>query len=333
MSKYLFNFIILLVLSINVLGQKNIDSLSFKESVRGINDKQTLIILGEAHQVAGTCGVESYLINEFVKKGYTTILIEGGISEAVILNEYLDTGDEEGLNYTRAIGENYRELIKGIRELKGSYKELKFKGIDFEQSICLEQLFNKWFRDIENEKLDWLVKKLGSINADMSAKKVKKTILEVKKDYHLYEKELVKELEPNAILLRQIIYNPVFQADYGMSSKHRDKSIVKNLLNIEKEKLKKSILIFGSNHFTYSKHFWSEFSEKIKGNLECALFLFSYKNCTNYVHPKKYSSVKPLSIYCDNLLTKESGIDFKEVRKEETISGDNKLIIVRLINQ
>jgi hypothetical protein len=199
----------------------------------------------------------------------------------------------------------------------------------------LEQVFNKWFKDINNPNLKKPISELNKINEFTSAKKVKKILLTVRKDFHLYQADFEKVLKKDAALLKKIIFNPVFEADYGFSSEKRDENITKNLLKFSREELKESVLIFGSNHFTYHKHFWPDFAKEIKGKVDCLLFLFGYKNCTNLSKPEKYSSVKPLA----NFLTADNALEPKvtfvvEKNKELALAQkDKKLVIVKLLNQ
>ncbi len=142
---------------------------------------------------------------------------------------------------------NYREYIKKVREISRSYKDIQIKGVDFERSVCLEQVFNKWFKDINNPNLKKPISELNKINEFTSAKKVKKILLTVRKDFHLYQADFEKVLKKDAALLKKIIFNPVFEADYGFSSEKRDENITKNLLKFSREELKESVLILLKN--------------------------------------------------------------------------------------
>jgi len=319
----------------NVSSQNNIDKFGFNRAVKDFQMKETLVILGEAHEVAGTYILESFIVEEFAKKGYTTLIIEGGNSEAIILNEYLRTGNESILEYTRARGGDYRRLLTKIKTLININLNLEIIGVDFERARCLEYLFSIWFNNITNPKLKAVISSLQSINSKTSPKKIKKIILKVKKDYGKYEIAFKKELGKNSEQLFKIIHNPCFEADYGMSSRKRDKSILQNLMNINTEKLKKSILIFGSNHFTHKKHFWPAFANSKASEIECLLILFSYKNCTNFTQNNKYNSTEPLSIYVENDDPEKCKISFELVKntKLSLSEKENRMIIVKLINQ
>jgi len=274
------------------LSQNNIDSTRFNIGLKDFNLDNSLVIFGEAHEVAGTYDLETFLINEFVKKGYSTIIIEGGKSEATILNQYMKTGNEGVLQFTRAKGENYKKLILAIREIDN---KLRFKGVDFERGICLEYLFDNWFKDINTPNLKNVINKLQKIDSKISAKKLKKILISVQEEFTQQEEFFNDLLKENSKILKEIIFNPVFQADFGMSSKKRDKSIVQNLVAIPNNDLTKSILIFGSNHFTNKGYFWENFAATKKQELESVLILFAYQNCTNhFISLLKQSSMKTI---------------------------------------
>ena len=136
------------------------------------------------------------------KKGYKNIIIEGGVSEAEILNNYLTTGNEKLLQKTRAKGENYRAFIKKIKQLsnRNGYPKLQFIGIDFERAICLEYLFSQWFSGNQSPKLQEPIKKLLQIKANTKPKKIKKIILEIKNKYPQYEVAFANSLGAKALV-------------------------------------------------------------------------------------------------------------------------------------
>lgn len=331
-TKYLLLF---LLFSINLISQTNLDDSGFKAAINNIEAEGSFVLIGEAHEVAGTYETEAFIIQDLSKKGYNTFFYEGGNSEAFILNEYLETGDESVLNFTRAGGGNYKKFIKALKVVKESNPDFNIVGLDFERSICLEYVFKKWFANIQNPKLDPILKKLKKIKKKTSPKKVKEIILEVKSEFHLYEKELNAVLKEHTASLKAIIFNPVFQADFGLSSKKRDEAILENLLHKDIAQLKKSILIFGSNHFTNQKHFWPKFQEATKEKLDCLLILFAYKDCENYMRKKKYSSEKPLINYIQMDEAKTSKVSFhlEEDKEMRIVEKNNKLLIAKLIKQ
>lgn len=80
------------------------------------------------------------------------------------------------------------------------------------------------------------------------------------------------------------------------TSKTRDENIVKNLAAIPTTDLQKCIIIFGSNHFTNKSLFCKVgLANHISGSTDCQLFLFAYKDCTNFLKKGKYSSDQPLA--------------------------------------
>ncbi len=327
--KHLIIALSLLILPLFCMGQINIDTLSFINSFKAIHQANTLIAIGEGHQVKNTYQTEYFIISQVLPKGYQNILIEGGVSEAIILNEYLKTGDESLLFNTRARGEHYKKFIQSLYQLHQAQGPIHFIGVDFERSPCLAYLFQEWFQAIDDPSLSKPIKELRSIQESTSAKKMKKIILSVKDEYDTYEQAFQEALGPKAGLLKSILFNPVFYADFGVTSKKRDEGIAKNLLALDKSVLNQSILIFGSNHFTNSKYFWTAFKQEYPA--QTTLLTFAYKNCSNLIKDKPYNSVSPLLQYVEKETTQDSLIQFELI--ENATFHQAPSIIVQLLNQ
>ncbi|GLR19069.1 hypothetical protein [Portibacter lacus] len=332
MNNFIKVLTLVLLTHVEILGQGNIDKLSFEKAMVEVGGDKAFIIIGEAHEVGGTYELENYVISEKAKEGYQSILYEGGVSEATLINWYLESGDVSVLNYTRARGKNYREFLKSIRH---DSLGIRFKGIDFERGVCLEYLFASLFGNLKNTQIDAFINKLKEIDSKTSPNKIKNILLSAKSEYYKNE-DLIKEvMGQGSKVIKQILDNPVFQADFGISSKKRDIGILKNLLEIPNEDLSKSILIIGSNHITNEKHFWKAFSNQKKEEIEGVVILLAYKNCTNYIRRKKYDSSKPLINYLEEYDSTEKSIKFKVIRNKQMglLNEENKLIIAELRNQ
>lgn len=329
-------WILLLVLSCfpsKSYSQNVIDTIEFSKVAKSIDLEQSLLVIGEAHEVKGTYQTELYLLEQFLQKSTKTIILEAGISEVEIFKEYFLTGDERLLENTRARSENYRRFIDGLKNLSEKYK-FDLLGVDFERSVCLEYVLKKWLLNIENEALDDLKNTLLSINQTTSSKKVKKIFLRLRNEFNLYEYELQKELGENASKIKAIVFNPVFQADFGLSSKKRDEQILENLFSIPLENLENSVLIFGSNHFTNEKHFGSKFGNELHGELTCTYFMFAYKNCTNYLRKGFYDSGKPLSNFMSYSDASGPNISFRlhSYKTIAPLAKDHQFVLVELSN-
>lgn len=339
-----FLFLFFFLTSQLLFGQINLDTSSFSNTLEHFNIKESFVLIGEAHEVKGCYSTELFIINRLLKQSKNTLIIEAGISEACILNEYLNTGDEELLNHTRARGEHYKKFIQGIYTLHQEHP-IKFIGVDFERSICVAYVLNYWFVNIDNEKLIPLKEKLLSINENTNAKKLKQLFLEIQSNFGTYEIELQNELGKNAKHLKDIIFNPTFGADYNFSSTKRDQHICQNIISIEKEQLKKSILIFGSNHFTNEKHFGYELKDQLATEIDPLLILLAFKNCKNFLKKKNYTSTEPLLSIMNNLdhskdqefdnLAGNAIINFSVAKDErvEPRSKMNTFIFTKIINQ
>lgn len=307
---------------------------SFNSSIANFDINNSLVLIGEAHEVKGTYKTELFLLKEFFKRGKSNIIIEGGISEAYIFNEYLETNNEELLSLTRAGGVNYRRFIDGLKSLNDEYS-IEFKGVDFERGVCLEYVFNKWFKDCTEPQLQLIRNSVLSITHKTSAKKIKSTLFEIKQNFEKYQQLLERELEADYVIFKSIVFNPVYQADFGVSSKKRDRYIVENILSIEDNILRKSVLIFGSNHFTNENLFGSILEENLQGKVPTVLFLFAYKNCTNYIRKKNYTSAMPLLEYVEKETTKDPQIDFslQSAQFLSSLEPNKQFIVTKVLNQ
>jgi hypothetical protein len=325
----------LLTFSFASNAQTNLDTLSFKNALATYSDDHFPVLIGEAHEVKGTYEVEAYMIEELVKNGNTHLVLESGVSEIAIISEYLNTGNEDVLQFTRARGQNYRKFIQRLREIYLLHPEMTLQGVDFERPVCLEYVFNKWFTGINDPALIPAINKLREIKTNTSPKEVKAILLEVSKQYQQYESGFETALKENASYLKQIVFNPVFMKDFMFTSKTRDENIVKNLAGIPTSDLNKSIIIFGSNHFTNKSLFWTGFANLIGDSTDCRLFLFAYKDCTNFLKKGKYSSDQPLAEYVANESSSVPRIDFiSAFNKEISLTNPNgKFVVVRLVGQ
>ena len=99
-----------MLIQISIKSQTNIDTLRFDKTLQEFDQNNSMIVIGESHGVAGTYELQNQIIKTFVKRGHSTIILEAGISEVTLLNEYLVTGNEEILEYTRASNKQYKEL-------------------------------------------------------------------------------------------------------------------------------------------------------------------------------------------------------------------------------
>jgi hypothetical protein len=111
-------------------------------------------------------------------------------------------------------------------------------------------------------------------------------------------------------------------------------TILENILGIENDVLKKSILITGSNHITNEKHFWTNFTSENTTEIKTVLVLFAYYNCTNYLKTGKYSSAEPLSNFTSGSHSTKPEISFetKIDKKISPMSDGNKFIVAKILN-
>lgn len=330
----LLPFMTLLCFANKLTAQSTIDAQSFENATAKMELENSFVVIGEAHEVKGTNEAELFILEALYEKGYRTVLIEGGLSEALILNRYLASKDLSLLNNTRAKGANYRALINGISELDKE-GNMKFEGIDFERGICLQFMFDQWFGKLSSPALDDFVQPLIRIKPNTAPKKIKSILLDAKAKYNEYEAQLKTALGSEAAYLKRIIFNPVFQADFGVSTKKRDLSIAENLLR-NQASLENTVLITGSNHLTNKNNFWLTFEAERKENMNTRVFILAYKNCKNFMKKsEKYNSAKPLRGFLEASSASDSKIEF-DLKKTAFLSPKNDpvdFILVKILNQ
>lgn len=325
------------LLSHSVKSQINIDSSSFNSSIKELHiNNQTIIVLGETHSIKNTETTELFIIKNLVSKGFNKLYIEGGKSEAIILNMFLEMGDTNLLQHTRARVENddYKVFIQSLRHMKNN---ITFKGFDFERPSCVAFLFSQWFKGVKINKIDFdsLTTFIYSLDKPNSRNLKAGNHLEV--IFNSLKKSLTEnELTYKNILLdnfgafKSIIYNPV-----NPNMLTRDSNFIKSILNEEKEnKLTNSIFIIGSNHLLFKNKFIPTLIDTLPEKYTLYSFVFIYKNCKSTDKTGKFSSKKELLKYLTSKNKEESLIRFTlpEAQLIPSIKK-NTSIITELYNQ
>ena len=208
-------------------SQINIDTASFNSIFRQLNfGTENIVVIGEAHAIKNTLSTEFFIIKNLAEKGYKTLYIEGGESEAAIINMFLQTGDSAILKYTRAREStgSYRKFLQSIYRIDSeNHYGLTFKGIDFERPTCVGYLFSKWFGNakignIDFKKIsDYLLsidehqgKKLNDI--EKKSLKLKVVLDSIKTLFVQYENKYKEILNDNyTIFLKKLFLIPFMQ--------------------------------------------------------------------------------------------------------------------------
>ncbi|PJA09528.1 MAG: hypothetical protein COX70_01640 [Flavobacteriales bacterium CG_4_10_14_0_2_um_filter_32_8] len=326
--------------------QINLDTTYFQSFLQELSiQDENLFIVGEAHDVKSTLATEFFIIKNLAKK-INTIYIEGGKSEAELLNIFLKTGDSTILNYTRARKTNsdYKVFLDSIYALNKKNK-LTFYGFDFERPVCVGYLFSKWFLNVKmnnNLNMDSLSQHIISSDEiesktleDVRKKSWKLQLVfdKLKTSFYENEDEYEDILDSNLYTFKQIIFNPV-KANFNT----RDKNFANTMLHYEKAKgLGNSIIIVGSDHLVTKQSFIPLLLGKLPKKYSIYSFFFIYKNCesTDNNGIKIYNSKKQLLPF----LRKESenlpSINFY-ISQEQLIPTKNKkmkTVITEFYNQ
>jgi hypothetical protein len=276
-------------------AQVNIDTMAFTAIAQdlSLNTENGMVIIGETHDAKNTFESQLFLIRHLVANGYKKIFIEGGKSEAQILNLYLSSGDTSILKYTRAANENreFRTFIERICELnKNTNAGIVFYGFDFERPVCLNFLFHKWFENVitKDMGMNKNIEELLSIrdNGDRTFKRiyenseaVKNVFNIIKADFVTYEKQYRDILKGNFSAFEEIVFNPSYFKSTG--DMQRDKYMAEAMLVYEgKVGLNKAIVITGTFHIVHRDRFISRLLKKTKMDYATTVFIPVYKNCT-----------------------------------------------------
>jgi len=314
-----------------------------------LKNEYSFVIIGEAHEVKNTHLPEFFIIEKLADMGYKDIYIEGGISEAAILNLYMQTGNPVLLHNTRAQdSSDYKELILRLYNLNKEKKTgIRFHGYDFERPPCINFLFDKWFAGIKTKNV--ILKKniqqlLAIGKMDEDDKKTNKFIINVfdtvKSNFTVLENEYKKILNNDFAVFKSIIFNPIRDHIFNSTrAKYkRDKYITRVMLEKEKQSgLNKSILMIGSGHIIKKHTFTPRFLDKLNAEYRVTFFVNVYKNCDAmfFGRGKKYNSDKKLRKCIKGRKPSEPQITFS-LNDNKIIPASRKniaTVLVELYNQ
>jgi len=327
---------LLLAFNYTAHSQTFIDTASFNPIIKELNfDNDNLVLIGEAHEVQNTFSTELFIIKNLATKGYKTIIIEGGESEAAIINLFLQTGDTTHPKHTRAgFNSSYNKFLQSIYQLnKEKGFELTFKGFDFERPKCLHYLFTKWFGNLKIEDgnfkktIDYLLTIDDKKNYESS---YTKTFFKgIKTSFSQYEDQYKEILNNNYNIFKKIVFNPVY------FDSNRDKRIKESLLTLEKEEgLNKSILIAGSDHLLQKNTFTPLLLNDLSEKYSIISFIFIYSNCKSTINNRKYNSDKIILKCLNKIEDNKPLINFTSTEKKIIPTGRKNIsnIIVGLYN-
>lgn len=329
-----------------IKAQLNIDTSSFNSIFQQVTvNNQSIIVIGEAHDVKNTLAVELFIINNLQKK-INTIYLEGGKSEAELLNLFLKTGDTTLLEFTRArnLNNEYKSFLTALYQ-KENKNELNFKGFDFERPICVGYLFSKWFKNItitiNNINLDSLSQQILLIDTieDLTMVDVKRKSWELQRiltifrnAFHDNEEEFEDILNTNFSIFEQIIENPV------LPNSNRDKKIANMLMQEEKEEgLGNILIITGAYHLLSKSGFVTLLIKQLPPKYTILDFIFIYKNCESLdaEGARKFNSKEQLLLNLSSVNETKSLIRFSVPQKKLLLIKNKKIetIIAEFYNQ
>ncbi len=269
---------IYLIISFSIISaQITFDSSSFYKcfSQLELNDN-SIIMMGEHHGDINFMNTELLVIKQLASKGFNTIYVEGGNSEAEIFNNYFKTNNIKLLKYSRARGTKFLQYLNDIKQINPN---ISFKGYDFERPQTIAAILSLWFenKNIEDVDIHKLIHKLSKIKS-RSIKNVKKNKPKTDKILAKLRASLRnKELEYQKILgnhfeaFKKILTNSI-EPDFAT----RDQAFAKLILENEKEEgLEKSIFIMGRDHMTEEESFVPLLLEKLpkKYNISCIVLI------------------------------------------------------------
>ncbi len=184
---------------------KNVIPFNFDtKELNGVDfDKYNVILIGESHEVSKNTDVRLFFIKYLYENyGIRYIINEEGYSDSMLLNKFLETGDisiakklvevyESTFNYTKEIYDFYLDLYEYNKTLPED-KKLFFIGVDVQHNkqIGIEYLLSL-FNDSEN--LPQPIKTdIEVLKNTYDKQKFAKTVLSIKENSEIYEKQLGK---------------------------------------------------------------------------------------------------------------------------------------------
>ncbi len=291
----------LLILSNVYYTQTIINTLSFTNSINNIKFEQpNIVVLGDIHPLINMMETHFFIIKNLVQKGYKNIFIEGGESEAIHLNHFLNTGDTTNLKYTKVVGgimgRQYKVFLDSIYTLnKTNNYGLKFSAIDFEYANFFIPLFNKWFLgnttpiiELQNQINKLLAIKNIDRNYIRSDKSVEKIFKDVIKTFPKYSADYKNLLGDNFIDFEKIIFNPIFTSESNRDEQMRQLICLKS----KTENINKSIIIIGNTHVIGKNRFIQLAANELKSSYNFICFTPIYANSHFFGSNKTYSYKK-----------------------------------------
>lgn len=295
------------------------DTTSFNDVFKKVNfNDKNIVVIGESHRMRSMYTTEIAIIENLAPKGYKTLFLECGKSEAEIISMFMQTGDTTLLRHTRGKDPNYRQFLQAIYELKHKNKyAFVFKGFDFERPRSTSYLFSTWFdtTKIADNSLKQQVSLLLSIKSSgIPANMMKEVFAEdeifegVRSTFPKHEKDYREILKNNFDLFKDIVFNRVTVGDAARDS-------IMNQRIIAEEKaggFSKAIIIAGNYHLLNdSLRFIPLLSKDLPESFSMTVFALIYSNCRNFNEEKKTSSEERFLKYLETKQTDEPIINFK----------------------
>jgi hypothetical protein len=302
-----------------LLSSIGFDTTSFNDVFKKLNfNEKNIVVIGEAHKMRNMFTTEVFMVESFAKKGYETIFLECGKSEAKVINMFMQTGDTSLLRHTRAKDPDYKKFLQSLYELKHKNNyPFVFKGFDFERPRSTSYLFSTWFDTtiISDNSFKQQVSQLLSIKSSgISSNTMKEVFAEeeifqgIRSSFPKFETNYQEVLKENFNLFRDIVFNVP-----PLGNAARDSIMNSRIITEEKAGgLSKAIIIVGSYHVCNdSTRFIPLLSKELPENFSMTVFALIYRNCRNFNDEKKISSEERFLKYLEEKQTDEPLIHFK----------------------
>jgi hypothetical protein len=340
MRNAFLNTLFLSLLASLAFSQKNLDTASFNMAIPQASfNTKSLVIIGEAHPIGSTYGTELLMVEHFVEKGFRTIYLESGESDAVVINMYMESGDSTMLKYCFARWRNwsyYKEFLKpyyAFIQAKG-YKTT-FKGFDYERPVAIGFLFSKWFGTATISTIDFKALSALLLSGDeygnkANFKKLEATLAPLRAAFAANPDPFKEILQDRLAIFKSIVYNPI----PGVSQ--RDPTWIKSFLEADKMgTLDKSIVATGLHHMMTKGQFVPELTEKLPDTYTILAFPFIYVNCKYAIENKKFTSSRRRRKFTSQQPVKTPLILFTSTTQKVIPSASKSIetILVELYNQ
>lgn len=251
-------YLLIIFFSLESKAQNNICIANNPIVLHDINNYQ-VFFLGEHHEMSiNTVLYYNFLIYLYQNANARNLVIEGGTTEALFMNEYLKTGDENYIAH-----ETFEENITFLRKLYAFNQNLATEekinviGVDYERISLLNKTFNL-FQQKDQLPTNPITEVKTLFTSLKDYEEVPKVMSKVRKIIAANEQDFKTYFGSNFHHIKNMVENNAFYA----RESQRNNEFYKNFLAISQTKIRGNFfVIMGANHTNLKFNF--SFAKKL----------------------------------------------------------------------